>query len=278
MNSKVIVQLFSLTIIVLFSSGFAQISSDEELKQRLIALFDNLPRNGQRSLPRDFCGVSGWRKVVSVYASSGECPNNFRLDSVGRGIRVCRGDTGARPLTAGSRVHRTTFNVSGLSFTKVAGFVEAYQFGSPDAFSREETHGGIDGITFSYGNSSSQYFLWAYAAGGADKNNDSEGNCPCSTVPGDAAPSKFGSYHYCDTANSGNTSQHRWFARKYLWNGLGCPTTSTCCNNPNLPYFCRTDLDLQKTRNADRFAMTMRLSAPSFLEDIGILKLEIYVA
>ena len=68
-------------------------------------------------------------------------------------------------------------------------------------------------------------------------------DCPCSTVPGDAAQSKFGSFHYCDTGNSGNSSQNRWFTEKVLWSGEGCPSTSTCCNNPNLPYFCRTDLD-----------------------------------
>ena len=120
--------------------------------------------------------------------------------------------------------------------------------------------------------------MWAYAIGVADKKNDSKGNCPCSTVPGDSAPSKFGNYHYCDTGNSGNTSKNRWFAKKYLWNGLGCPATSSCCDNANLPYFCRTDLDLQKTRNADRFAITTTFDVPDFLEDIGILKLEIYVA
>ena len=152
-------------------------------------------------------------KVVSVNASSGECPNNFRLDLAGSGSRVYRGDIA--PGLFSSRVHRANFSIgSNVSFTKVAGVVEGYQFGSPDAFSRSRTIGGIDGITFSYGNSSSQNFLWAYAAGDADKKN--EGNCPCSTVPGDAAPSEFGSYYYCDTGNSGNTSQHRWFTEKVL--------------------------------------------------------------
>ena len=274
MISKVIIQLFSLTIIVLFSSGFAQNRTFNF--QDLFNINENLPRINQRILPGDFCGVSGWSTVVSVNAGFGECPNNFNLDLAVGDIKVCRGDSGTRPLTRGRRVHRTTFNVSGLSFTKVASFVEGYQFGSPDAFSRRNTRGGIDGITFSYGNSSSQHFLWAYAAGVADKKDRAD--CPCSNVPGDAAPSEFSSFQYCDTGNSGNTSQRTWFTEKVLWSGEGCPTTSTCCDNANLPYFCRTDLDLQKTRNADRFTITMRLSHPAFLEDIGITKLKIYVA
>ena len=212
--------------------------------------------------------------ILTVDASSGECPSNFNLiDLPINGTRVCRSTiTGA-----GSCVHRVNFSINRtVSFTNVAGFVEGYQFGSPDAFSRRFTRGGIDGIIFSYGNSSNQYFLWAYAAGVADKMAIAD--CPCSTAPGDAAPSEFGKFYYCDTGNFGNTIQYRWFTEKVLWSGEGCPSTSTCCDDPNLPYFCRTDLDVQKTRNADRFAITMRFSNPDFREDIGITKLEIYVA
>ena len=285
MHSKVIVQLVSLIIIALFLSGFAENNTVDESTNELIS---SLRRDGiiptrssdgdvirQRSLPRNFCLVSGWTRVVSFDASSGECPNNFTLDSTGSGTRICRGDI---TPPAGIVSSQANFSIrSSLSFTKVAGFVEGYQFGSPDAFSRSRTLGGmVDGIIFSYGNSSSQNFLWAYAAGDADKKN--EGNCPCSTVPGDAAPSEFGRFHYCDTGNFGNSSEYRWYTDKVLWSGEGCPTTSTCCNHLNLPYFCRTDLDLQQTRNTDRFTITMRLNGPTSFEDIGITKFEIYVA
>ena len=283
MISKVIVQLISLTIIVLFSSVFAQ---NNIVDENINELSSSLQRAGiiptrnsggdaisQRTFPRNFCLVSGWKKVVSVDASSGECPRNFNLDSTGSGTMICRGNITALGLI----YSQANFSLeSNVSFSNVAGFVEGYQFGSPDAFSQSWSIGGIDGITLSYGNSSSQNFLWAYAAGDADKKN--EGNCPCSTVPGDAAPSEFGRFHYCDTGNSGNSSQYRWFTEKALWSGEGCPTTSTCCNDLNLPYFCRTDLDVQKTRNTDRFTITMRLNGPAIYEDIGISKLEIYVA
>ena len=219
MCSKVIVQLVSLTIMVLFSSGFAQNSSDEE---RLFMILYNKNTNALRntgiipnrnrsatsqegtSLPRNFCGVSDWRRVVSVDASSGECPNNFSPhDLPGSGIKVCRSDIA--PRLYGSRLHRTNFSIdSNVSFTKVAGLVEGYQFGSPDAFSPRRMVGGLEGIIFSYGNSTNQYLLWAYAAGLADKND--RYSCPCSTVPGDAAPMEFGRFHYCDTGNSGNFS------------------------------------------------------------------------
>ena len=301
MSSKVIVEIIFLTITVLFTTGFAQIdnadgsnteSRSDDIRTRPHDFLNNRDNPGStpnddnvnpfhgpvrhRTAIADVCGGSGWERIISVDASSGECPNNFRLDLAGSGIRVCRGDIRA-PGSNRSRIHRATFSIdSHVSFTKVAGFVEGHQFGSPDAFSGRNTFGGMDGITFSYGNSSSQYFLWAYAAGVADKKDRAD--CPCSTVPGDAAPSKFGSYYYCDTGNPGNSSQNRWFTEKVLWSEEGCPATSTCCNDPNLPYFCRTDLDVQKTRNADRFVVTMRFSDAAASEDIGITKLEIYVA
>ena len=292
MKSKVIVQLVSLAIMVLFSSGFAQKICDEEGLMILYNRYANELRNcgimpnrtwsgdaisqEGTSLPRNFCGVSDWRRVISVDASSGECPNNFSLyDLPGSGIKVCLNDI--TPGSYGSRLHRTNYSIdSNVSFTKVAGLVEGYQFGSPDAFSPRRTVGGLDGFFFSYGNYTKQHLLWAYAAGLADKND--RYSCPCSTVPGDCALREFGRFHYCDTGNSGKFSEPRWFTEKVLWSGVGCPTTSTCCNNPNLPYFCRTDLDLQKTRKADRFVVTMRFSDVADFEDIGITKLELYIS
>ena len=300
MSSKVIVQLVSLTITVLFTSGFAQQLNTDQGRQPdesdINAIVDDIlnprqnpgnapdddnvgPFNGpvsHRTAIADICGDGDWERIIWVDARTGECPNNFKLDVAGSGTRMCRGDIRA-PGSVRSRVHQANFSINSknVSFTKVAGFVEGYQFGSPDAFSRRNTLGGMDGITLSYGNSSNQHFLWAYAAGVADKKNRAD--CPCSTVPGDAAPSRFGNHHYCDTGNSGNSSQNRWFTEKILWSGEGCPTTSSCCNNPNLPYFCRTGFDFQETRNTDRFTLTMRFSHPASLEDIGITKLEIYV-
>ena len=107
----------------------------------------------------------------------------------------------------------------------------------------------------------------------ADKKDIAD--CPCSTVRGDAAPSKFGSFYYCDTGNSGNTSQNRWCTVKVLWSGEGCPTTSTCCNALDLLFFCRSHL--QNSQTTDRFLSTVRLSHPASFEDIGITNLEIYV-
>ena len=288
MKSKVIVQLVPLTIIVLFSSGFALNSTIEESIFSIFRKIGVLPTRtsggdtiSQRSFPRYICGVSGWKRVVSVDASSGKCPSNFKLDSIGSGIKICRGDI-PTPALDGALTYKVNFSInSSVSFTKVTGFVEGYQYGSPGAFAPAYTRNGIEGIILSYGNFTNEDLLWAYVAGLADNiTHHREAHCPCSTVPGDAAPSEFSSFHYCDTGNYGNTIPNVWYTEKVLWSGEGCPATSNCCNNARLPYFCRTDLDSQKTRNADRFGIMLRLSDgnPLFKENIGITKLEIYVA
>ena len=289
-SSTMTVQLVPLTVIVLsvFSSGFAQNSTLEESIISALRKVGALPTrtsggdtSGQRSFPRNICGVSGWKRVVSVDASSGKCPSNFKLDSIGSGIKICRGDipTSTEDLAL---FYKADFSInSSVSFTKVTGFVEGYQFGSPGAFAPAYTRNGIEGIILSYGNSTHEDVLWVYVAGLADNiTRFREAHCPCSTTHGDAAPSELGRFYYCDTGNFGDIIPNKWYTEKILWSGEGCPATSNCCNNAMLPYFCRTDLDLQKTRNADRFGVALRLSDgnPLFKENIGITKLEIYVA
>ena len=290
MSCNVIVQLVSLTFIVMFSSVFAQKNIDEEgINERIIRSLpddETIPNrtsggdtNTQRDMPREYCfeSISGWRSVMNIDANYGECPNNFIIAYMPNGIRVCRSNITAPDLYGVPRTHRVNYSInSNVPFTNVVGFVQGYQFGSPDAFHRSWTQGGLDGIIFSYGNSTNDYFLWAYAAGLADKRDRYA--CPCSTVQGDPAPSEFGKFFYCDTGNSGDSSERRWFTEKVLWSREGCPATSTCCNDPNLPYFCRTELDVQKTSNADQFAITMMFSDAALNEDIGITKLEIYIS
>ena len=215
------------------------------------------------------CGGKGWLRVAKVDASTGVCPENFKIDYAHSQIKVCRGNKTSSQLNRG-RLYTMTFPIE-VNFTRVAAFVEGYQFGSPGAFSRNHTY-SMDGIAFYYGSFTSNTFLWAYAAGEADKKGST--GCPCSTVPGDEAP--YGIYHYCDTGNSGNTSHSIWYYNKPLWTGNGCPTTSTCCDPPDLPYFCRSGL--RNTASADKFTVAVHLSHGTNLEDIGISNLEIYVA
>ena len=216
------------------------------------------------------CGQKGWMRVANIDANTFVCPENFTLTFIHGIVGVCRGEIATSRARRGRR-YVTTFPVN-VPFTRVTAFVEGYQFGSPDAFSRRHTY-GMDGVTFYYGNPQPNTLLWAYAVGVADAKDNS--SCPCSTVSGDQPRGRYNNdYHYCDTANPGNSSQRIWYRRRPLWTGSGCPDTSSCCDPPDLPYFCRSNLT--DTWTTDRFTVTVRLSDDD--EDIAIRRLKIYIA
>ena len=220
------------------------------------------------------CGQKGWMRVAEVNASTGICPENFTIRFADRALKVCCGNK-TTPGRRRGRLYTIIFPIN-VPFTRVAAFVEGYQFGTPDAFSRRNAY-GMDGIAFYLASSHSNIksLLWAYAAGVADKKNHAD--CPCSTIPGDQPRRRYSSdYHYCDTGNPGSISQRIWFTHRPLWTGNGCPATSSCCDPPDLPYFCRSGL--RNTEKADRFIVEIRLSEDAHLEDIGISHLQIYVA
>ena len=219
------------------------------------------------NLVDEHCGVKGWLRVAKVNASTGVCPENFKIDYVHSLLKVCRGNK-TYPGIRRSRLYTMTFHID-VPFTRVAAFVEGYQFGSPGAFDNNYND-SMDGVAFYYGNFSSNTFLWAYVAGEADKKGST--GCPCSSVPGAEAP--HGIHHYCDTGNSGSTSQSIWYYNKPLWTGNGCPTNSTCCDPPDLPYFCRSGL--RNTAAADRFTVAIHLSDGANLADIGIKQVIFY--
>ena len=219
------------------------------------------------------CGQKGWMRIAAVNAQSGFCPTNFSIHFADRARRVCRGSE-TTPGSSRGRLYTATFQLTNVPFfTRVAAFVEGYQFGNPAAFGHDHTY-GMDGITFYYGNSSSKHFLWAYAVGSSDRGGPTA--CPCSTVPGDQPPIGYGNYYYCDTGTSRRQRQLTWYSRRPLWTGNCCPTSSTCCDPPDLPYFCRSGL--RDTTTADRFTVEVRLSDGAHLKDIGISRLGIYVA
>jgi hypothetical protein len=227
------------------------------------------PQEMYCNMEDEHCGMRGWLLVGDVDASAGACPENFRLDEAPGGVKVCRGETRRAVSGPGPR-YEMTFPVNGLSFTKVTGFVEAYQFGTPDAFSTQDA-AKMDGIIFYYGNSRTRHLLWAYAAGKGDF------DCPCSTTPGDPAPSGFGRYYYCDSGNPDPSDYHyEWFMDKVLWSGNGCPDTNTCCDPPNLPYFCQSNQ--QHSSTTDKFIVEVNFNEDRDDEDIGITRLGFYVA
>ena len=53
-------------------------------------------------------------------------------------------------------------------------------------------------------------------------------------------PSWVGNDYFCDSGNPGpGFIQHRAYSGDPLWDGKGCPSTSTCCQFNNPPWFCK---------------------------------------
>ena len=138
------------------------------------------------------------------------------------------------------------FNSYGHKYTEVCGMVEAYQYGSTDAFSGSSASLTINdryiygGISISHGRSSRSH-LWTYAVGLNANPTDSryrESNCPCTSLGTTATlPNFIQNDYYCDSGNpSGNRYSERHLYPDQLWDS-SCALGSTCCDNPDQPWF-----------------------------------------
>ena len=133
--------------------------------------------------------------------------------------------------------------------------IEAYQWNSPDAFgaSSSQTIDGpyMDGISITQG--SPRQHIWSYVVGVYENVGCADCRCPCSSGgSGDARPPSFiGGDYYCDTGNSAKTHTQVIYSDR-LWDssGVSCVSGSTCCDNPDQPWF-RKKLATPSTDNIE---------------------------
>ena len=133
---------------------------------------------------------------------------------------------------------------SGASYQTVCGWFLGYQIGTPDSFTSYAGLGYnletyyVDGVSVTYGSPGNRSHVYTYAAGFMETSY--EGSCPC--AGGDIPPSFVGSDYYCESGNSGPAATYRDFhSSDVLWDGQQCGGDEvTCCNPPDLPWFCKT--------------------------------------
>eukprot|EP00731_Ephydatia_muelleri_P003815 Em0001g3815a len=137
-----------------------------------------------------------------------------------------------------------TITTSGASYQTVCGRFEGYQIGSPDAFrsinpTSIETY-YVDGVTVTYGLPGNRHHVYTYAAGVMELNSSSS-TCPC-TGGGQPPPLFVGSDYYCESGCPGPAwSYTEFYYSDVLWDRQQCGgNESTCCNPPDLPWFCKT--------------------------------------
>ena len=150
------------------------------------------------------------------------------------------------------------FDSLGKEVKEVCGMIEAYQYASTDAFglyaAPNQTIDGhyIDGISITQG--SPRQHIWSYVAGYNDIDPTANiGKCPCSSGGSDTAspPSFVGEDYYCDTGNP-NADWEPIVYPDRLWDssGVSCVSGSTCCDNPDQPWF-RKKLTTPSTDNIE---------------------------
>ena len=134
-----------------------------------------------------------------------QCPNSWQT------IASPKSSCGKK-----STVPCDSFNISttGATYQTVCGKFKGYSTGDPNAFRRNGNLGQnietfyADGVTVTYGPPGNRHHVYTYAMGD---------RCPC-TAGGYRPPPFVGSDYYCQCGPNGNT----------------------CCNSPDLPWFCTT--------------------------------------
>ena len=201
-----------------------------------------------------------------------QCPDGLEL-IVESGKRLCRRPGGT---TAGHGCNSVIFSVNGRHYSKVRGKVIGYQYGHIDGFSSgnifdSNSSAPVDGISITYGQNPRNR-IWTYAVGRTETSTSSgSGHCPCTHSYAVAnVPPFIGNDYYCDTGSRSVPTQ-RLYLENPLWDGQGCGPTSTCCDDPYLPWFVK---DLGQVTNDD---IEFRVCHDGTDEYVAIEIIEIYV-
>ena len=219
-------------------------------------------------------GDGGWTRIAYYDIAAGDdCPSG--LFTYGRdGKKLCDRNQDR----SGGRCDSTFFSTHGISYGQVCGRVRGYQYdgsgyidGIYDNFFGQNDLNGyyVDGVSITRG--SPREHVWTFGNGHLETGTGSD-SCPCNIGSSVSTPSYVGDSYYCESGTSSDR-RYTFYPNDPLWDGEGCNSNeSTCCTNPNLPYFVR-DL-AQSTENIE-----LRICSSEGLTDeaCGIDLIEIYI-
>ena len=180
----------------------------------------------------------GWTRVayLNMTEPGTTCPSGLTQT----GYININHDVCGRPNPSSGGCYSTFFSACSINYTKVCGQMRGYQFATPDAFTSFNIGSYyVDGVSITHGSNPRQH-IWTYAGGAAETNLESYG-CPCnSATSASPAPSFVGNDFYCESG-SYNSPSYILYADDPLWDGQNCNgAESTCCTNPNMPWFLKT--------------------------------------
>ena len=127
----------------------------------------------------------------------------------------------------------------------------AYQYGSTDAFGPYINQHAppntidtayVDGVSITHGQSP-RHHIWTFASALTKVLSIDHDICACTDTRHNwlyTTPSWVGNDYFCDSGNPGPGFNHGGnYSDDPLWDGQGCPSTSTCCQFNNPPWFCK---------------------------------------
>ena len=186
------------------------------------------------------CGnTTGWTRVayLNMTQPGATCPQALVQKNTS-GLDLCY-----RP--EGSGCYATIYSTLGLSYSQVCGQLQAYQYGTPDAFYSFVIYNKttidsiyVDGVSVTYG--SPRKHIWTYA-GGATQDDKAEDECPCNTGNiKSQVPPFVGNDYYCESASNVIRNSNTLFSDDPLWDGQQCTNLEgPCCTHPNMPWFAK---------------------------------------
>ena len=101
----------------------------------------------------------------------------------------------------------------------------------------------VDGVSLTYGTNPRKH-IWTFSAAISRTLIHQYVVCPCTHPPNTASitvPPFIGSDYFCDAGTDQWIDNSVFYPEDDpLWDGQGCPSTSTCCQFNSPPWFCRT--------------------------------------
>ena len=182
----------------------------------------------------------GWTRVayLNMTEPGTTCPSGLTQT----GYVNINHDVCGRPNPSSGGCDSTFFSTYSLNCTKVCGQVRGYEYRTPNAFDPPTSDIDsyyVDGVSITYGSNPRQH-IWTYVGGWYETRLNSAG-CPCNNGSSALLPPSFvDNDYYCESGRY-NSSSPILCPGDPLWDGQNCNgPESTCCTNPNMPWFLKT--------------------------------------
>ena len=230
----------------------------------------------------DECGGPGWRRIayLDMNNTDSQCPSEWRLHT--DRVRGC-----GRNHTALYTCDSVYLRNNGLSYSRVCGRIIAYQKSSFYAFysniilGRSIDSAYASGLLLSHGPVGSRQHIWTFAGALFQQSSITSLAayiCPC-TISANSWPYQVppfvGNNYFCDSGNLGPYySVGTLYPNDPLWDGAGCPSTSSCCEFNNPPWF---NMSLP-TPTTDDIEVRLCSGSDHGGEDVIVNFMEIYVS